>query len=131
VLDTHALWWLAVEQNRLGRKAQRLADLALSRGELRVSAISFWEISILMLKGRLRLSQPVASLRQGLLRAGLRDIPLDGEIAIRATDFGNLHHDPADRFILASALLGNATLITADEAILRWRGEVKRLDARK
>ena len=48
VLDTHVLLWLAEDHPRLGRRASRLADAALHREELHVSAISFWEIAMLV-----------------------------------------------------------------------------------
>ena len=40
------------------------------------------------------------------------------------------HLDPADRFIVATALRDSATLLTADTAILEWRGPLKCHDAR-
>jgi PIN domain nuclease of toxin-antitoxin system len=41
------------------------------------------------------------------------------------------HKDPVDRFIVASALAHQATLITVDTTILRWRNELPRHDARR
>jgi hypothetical protein len=42
-----------------------------------------------------------------------------------------LHGDPADRFITATAIAHDATLITADHRLLRWRGKVKRQHANR
>jgi PIN domain nuclease of toxin-antitoxin system len=42
-----------------------------------------------------------------------------------------LHSDPADRIIVATALAHDATLITADERLLAWRGPLKTHDARR
>ena len=48
----------------------------------------------------------------------------------RALDLAGLPDDPADRFIVASALVHGAALMTADEKILDWRHALERHDAR-
>lgn len=39
--------------------------------------------------------------------------------------------DPADRLILATARVHDATLVTADKTLLGWRGRIKRHNARR
>jgi PIN domain nuclease of toxin-antitoxin system len=129
LLDTHALLWLA--DARLGRRSQSMADRALVEDQLAVSAITFWEISILIARGRLRAVESAAALRKQVLDDGAIEVPLTGEIAIRAVDLGNLPSDPADRFIIATAIVHNAVLMTADEQLLKWRHTLKRQDARR
>ena len=68
--------------------------------------------------------------RQEQLLQGLIEIPVDGEIGIRANTLADFHADPADRIIVATALEGHE-LITADERILDWPGQLSRLDARR
>ena len=58
------------------------------------------------------------------------EIPVDGEIGIRANSLAGFHSDPADRIIVASALQGHR-LLTADDRILTWSGSLDRLDARE
>ena len=94
-----------------------------------VSAFSFWEIAMLRSKGRISLLRDIGSWRMGLLESGLIEIPVDGEIGIRAYDLPDFHADPADRIIVATALDGHL-LLTADDRILEWRGDLNRLDAR-
>jgi PIN domain nuclease of toxin-antitoxin system len=53
LLDTHAVVWLATDQG-LGKRSQRIADKALADDSLAVSTISFWELAMLIAKGRLR-----------------------------------------------------------------------------
>jgi PIN domain nuclease of toxin-antitoxin system len=54
---------------------------------------------------------------------------LTGDIALRAVELENLHSDPADRFIAATAIVHDATLMTADESLLAWRSKVRRQNA--
>lgn len=63
--------------------------------------------------------------------AGLVEVSLTGEIAIRSTELEGLSYDPADRMIVATAIAHDAALLTADERILEWRGSLKTLDARR
>jgi PIN domain nuclease of toxin-antitoxin system len=130
LLDTHALIWLDQDDPNLGPEARKRADLALQQGCLAVSAISFWETSMLMAKGRMTMALPPAAWRRDLLRLGLVEIPVDGEIGIAAAQL-DLHGDPADRIIVATTQLKGGILLTADQAILEWNSEVGRYDARR
>jgi PIN domain nuclease of toxin-antitoxin system len=64
-----------------------------------------------------------------MLAAGIRELPLTGEIAILAGELENLHGDPADRVIVATAIAHDATLMTADANLLRWKHRLKRQHA--
>ena len=68
--------------------------------------------------------------RRDLLAAGLRELPVNGRIGVRAASLTDLHRDPADRFIAATAEVHEASLATADRRLLGWRSEVLRVDAR-
>jgi len=128
LLDTHAIIWFTTDSG-LGKKSQRLADKALAEDRLTVSAISFWEIALLVAKGRIKYIDSAAELRQRVLDAGIIELPLTGDIALRAVDLASLPSDPADRFIVATAIVHGAMLMTADEQLLSWRHPVKRQDA--
>lgn len=130
LLDTHVLLWLTEGETRLGAKARRIADAALAEDQLAVCAISFWEIAVLEQKGWLLLHQSIESWRRDLLELGLVEVAVGGDMAIAAAQLADFHPDPADRLITATASLRGATLVTADERILRWPGAVRRHDAR-
>lgn len=70
-------------------------------------------------------------LRELLLGAGIREFPVNGDIAILAVGLSGLHGDPADRFIAASAIRHDATLVTADTRLLAWEHALRRQDARQ
>jgi len=128
LLDTHAAIWLAIDQG-LGKQSQRIADKALADDRLAISAISFWELAMLIAKRRLRAVKSANEQRMKLLAAGIRELPLTGEIAILAAELENLHGDPADRIIAATAIAHDAMLMTADANLLKWRHRLKRQDA--
>lgn len=131
VLDTHVLVWAAGDDRKLGRKARALIDRLWTLGKVAVPAIAFWEVGLLQARRRLRLPLPVREWRDAVLAAGAIELPLDGTVAVRALDLSGLHEDPADRFIVATALVHEAALMTADERLLDWRHAMERHDARK
>lgn len=103
-------------------------DRALQSNEVAVSAISFWELEMLQRKKRIEIDYEVGLWRRLLLHEGLIEIPVDGEVAIRAASLTGFHNDPADRFVVATAMAGHQ-LVTADRRILDWPGTLSRLDA--
>jgi PIN domain nuclease of toxin-antitoxin system len=131
LLDTHVLLWHTKGLDTLGVRARQLADEALSQNELVVSAITFWEVEMLIQRGRLDLMQSTAAWRQMLLDQGLTELPIAGDIGIMAADLPDFHRDPADRFMTATALHYSAQLVTADDRILGWSGALLRHDARQ
>ena len=130
LLDTHAALWFAMDNGLLGKRSQRTIDRALEDAQLAVSVISFWEITLLIAKRRVRSIDSAAETRDFILRAGIGELPLTGEIAILAGELDSLHGDPADRFIAATAIRHDATLVTADEKLLRWRHSLRRQNAK-
>ncbi len=130
LLDTHAAVWFLTDSG-LGRRSQAIADRALVDDELAVSAVSFWEIAMLLAKRRLRSLDSAAQSRKRALDAGVKEVPLTGDIAIIAGNLEGLHGDPADRFILATAMAHDAILLTADQPLLDWRGKLRRQNAER
>ena len=131
LLDTHALIWLDEGSERLGKQSLSLINQAFKSEKLFVSVISFWEVAMLVEKGRLEMQMDVDSWRQQLIAKGLQEIALTGNTAIHSATLKNFHGDPADRMIVATAIHLTATLCTADNKILSWINDLLRLDARK
>jgi PIN domain nuclease of toxin-antitoxin system len=130
LLDTHVLVWAVSDNRKLGRKARALIDQFWALGKVAVPAIAFWEVGLLHARRRLQLPSSVRAWRDAVIAAGAIELPLDGNVAVRALDLSGLHDDPADRFIVATALVHEAALVTADERLLDWRHAVERHDAR-
>lgn len=131
VLDTHALLWMDRDDASLGAAARDRIEREWRTGTVAVSAISFWECAMLAQHGRISLHRSADAWRAELLEAGLTELPVDGRVGLLAASLEGLHRDPADRFIVATALLKEATLVTADQAMLDWQSGLSRLDARR
>ena len=129
LLDTHALVWLLEGDEHLGNEARRLADTAVKEDALLVSAMTFWEVAMLVQRHCLVLVQPVANWRRNVLELGIAEIPVTGDIGILAAELEAFPPDPADRIIAATAMAHGARLITADAKILGWKGQLSRHDA--
>jgi PIN domain nuclease of toxin-antitoxin system len=121
-------------QQELSRATVSLIEGAGGRSELAVSAISVWELAMLEAKGRISLSRSVDEwVAAALTAAGMRLAELTPEIALESSRLpGDLHGDPADRMIVATARVLGATLVTCDERILRYGsgGHVRARDGR-
>jgi len=129
LLDTHVLIWLVEGNQRLGSNALEKINQALSDAQLYVASISFWEIAMLIEKGRLEFCIEPGTWRHNLLQDGLQEISLTGSATIRAGQLKDFHGDPADRMIVATALEKGATLVTADKKILGWNMLKQKTDA--
>jgi PIN domain nuclease of toxin-antitoxin system len=130
LLDTQAFVWLSAGAAKLGRHSRATIDAAMHANLLYISAISFWEIAMLLSRNRLQFPQAADIWRRDALQAGIAEISISGDIGVAAVLLPNFHPDPADRIIVATALRENALLITADQAILAWPGTLDRHDAR-
>ena len=130
LLDTNALLWFWHGDAHLGPSARGAIEDAWRTGDACVSAISFWEVAMLYQKGRVELPVGPSEWRRAVIDDGLVEIPVGGAIATRGGLLPDLHGDPADRLILATALQGHQ-LVTADVRLLDWPGAVRRLDARE
>jgi PIN domain nuclease of toxin-antitoxin system len=131
VLDTHAAIWAANDDPALGKHSRSMVRIARAEGRLRISAISAWEIALLVSKDRLALADDPGGLWLRLLASGVNELPVTSEIAFVSVGLEGLHNDPADRFIAATTIVHNATLMTADMTLLRWRHPLKRQNAAK
>ena len=96
VLDTHAWLWWAADRAKLPPKLRRRLG---AEANLAVSAISCWEVAMLVARGRLTLRTDVrVALRAMGALPGLRVVAVDDDIATEAALFGDaMHGDPADR----------------------------------
>lgn len=133
ILDTHALIWLMFGDSKLGEKALAAIRRACAEDRAYVSAITPWEIGVLVSKKRIDLYRDVLVwIRDALSLPGIKLAPLEPEIAVDSTRLPwEAHGDPADRILAATARHLGATLVTADAALLEFakQGNFVAMDA--
>lgn len=123
LLDTHIwLWYAEGVPDTLSADVVTQINQARKSRRLYVSVISVWEIGLLLAKNRIVLSVPLQDwIEQGTALPGLRLRALTTEVAIESTLLpGELHADPADRFLIAEARVAGLTLVTADRKIIDY-----------
>lgn len=118
VLDTHIwVWWVQGDPKLTATSADLIR--ANEPTGLGVSAISCWEVALLVAKGRIDFGRPVGEwFAAALAYPGVTLLPLSPQIAVDATTLpGTIHKDPADQIIIATARVHQCRLLTADAAI--------------
>lgn len=133
LLDTHVWVWLLNGDQKLSPKALKAVERSLSGEAVLLSAISPWEVAMLVSKGRLTLDRDVGEWVQAATSIpGIRIEPISPEIAVASTRLpGELHPDPSDRLIAATARHLGAVLITDDQKLLDYgkSGHLKAMKA--
>jgi PIN domain nuclease of toxin-antitoxin system len=122
LLDTHAAIWI-VEDQPIAQSATEAVDAAHRAGStVFVSAISAWEIGLLVSRNRLSLvASPERWFQRLLATPGVQLAELSANILIASSFLpGTPPRDPADRIILATARDLGATLITRDRLLLKY-----------
>lgn len=101
------------------RVSRAIAD---PKNELWLSPMSVWETLVLARKKRLALEpSPEHWVRRALSELPIHEAHLNHEIAILSEELRLGHDDPADRFLVATALVHDLTLVTADRRIIKSR----------
>jgi PIN domain nuclease of toxin-antitoxin system len=114
LLDTHIWIWRFEDPGRLARRIlQHLND---SNTELWLSPISTWEALTLHYKRKIRIKEDISEW-VARATAGIREAPFTHEIVLVARQL-EMHQDPADRFLAATAQVLDLTLVTADQRLL-------------
>lgn len=119
LLDTHVWLWYASGSDKLTKNAVQAIEQA---DRLGISAISCWEVAMLVSKKRLGLKMDVEQwIDKALQIPKVNLLPLTPSIAVLSTQLPeDLHGDPADRMIVASCLENQADLVTKDRRLIDW-----------
>lgn len=132
LLDTQSLVWLIEDHSSLGKQARQIEAESES---VVVSAMSLWEIGLLVSRRKLALSSPIHLWADRVEQdADIEIRPVTRSIAI---DAGLLpvydHGDPGDRIVLATARAYECPVMTSDRRMLAYAkaGHVQAIDARR
>ncbi|HBF11906.1 MAG TPA: hypothetical protein DDW49_00720 [Deltaproteobacteria bacterium] len=119
LLDTCTLLWLVLDQDKLSARAKEA--IQKNRASLFVSGISGFEVALLVKKGQLQLPISPNLWMQNCLRLhGLGEIPISIEVASQSVFLKEIHKDPADRFIIATAIANKLSILTPDKKIAEY-----------
>ncbi|MCP4377740.1 MAG: type II toxin-antitoxin system VapC family toxin [bacterium] len=124
VLDTHALIWWVNGDVQLSPRARKAIEKELAGdGQILVSAITAWEIAMLVAKSRLALTMNIDDWLSTVASIeGVAFVPVDPYVAVQSVRLpGEFHPDPADRMIVALARHHSVPLVTADAKIQAYR----------
>ena len=123
VLDTHVLLWWVSNPEQLSKKARSSIESSISKDSIFISSISTWEIAMLVDRKRLALTMDV---KDWITRCEaipyIKFVPVTNGIAIKAVQLtGDIHNDPADRIIIATALSMGVALVTMDQKLRNYQ----------
>ena len=123
LLDTHIVLWADSGDTRLTAGARALIeDCWEGGGAICFSAVTAWEIAMLVDVGRVELDLPIeAWIARFLGRPGVEPVPLGYRAAMRSYQLHHLERrDPADRLLIATAIDLGCPLVTYDDPIRRF-----------
>jgi PIN domain nuclease of toxin-antitoxin system len=121
ILDTHA--WIRWLHPELGQSLPPKLRQWLENADapLAVSVISCLEVAQLVKKGRLWLPMPLPQwFDAALTDSDIAALPLSPHLLHISTQLPDIHLDPADRIIIATAQEYDAYLVTRDENIQKY-----------
>jgi len=119
LLDTHIFLWGLLEPARLRGEVAAVLEAA---SEVWLSPITVWESLLLAERGRVVLEPDGPTwMRKALRAVAFREAPLTHEVAFASRTVALPHQDPADRFLVATAITYRLTLVTADQRIVAAR----------
>lgn len=117
LLDTHIWLWSLLNPGKLNKRVK--AAFARAETELWLSPISVWELLVLAERGRVKLDdEPHRWVAEALAHTPAQEAVLTFDVAVRSREILLAHTDPADRFLVATALVYGLTLVTADDALI-------------
>lgn len=116
LLDTHAWIWWASKSPKLPSRVRSRLD---KEDSLFLSAVSCWELSTLVRKGRLKLDRDVGLWIQAALydQPRIHAIAITPEVATVAGALDPFHGDPADRVIAATSIAWGIPVATKDHLL--------------
>lgn len=122
IFDTHVFIWHMFGDTILSLKFRKTIERLQKNNPVLLSPITFWEIGLLTQRGRISLEMDCMDwVEQSLCDPGFQVVSLTPQIAVFSSYLpGNMHGDPADRMLVATAFENHAVLVTCDEKILKY-----------
>ena len=116
LLDTHTALWALERPETLTSAARN----AVSSGPNVLSVVSYWEVMIKSMKGKLDVGDPRIWWQEALEQLAATVLPLRPEHVTGVYGLPPIHHDPFDRVLIAQAMAEGLTLVSGDDKVARY-----------
>ncbi len=117
LLDTHQAIWALREPERLSKRTR---DALLARNCF-LSVVTFWEVTIKSMKGKIDVGDPRAWWNDALAQLAARPLSLSPDHVTALSGLPPIHRDPFDRILIAQAMVERLRLVSADAKVRRYR----------
>ncbi len=120
-LDTHIIIWDALKPELLNENSKHEIELANNSDGIIFCDISLWEIAMLLKKGRIKIEVAYVEFIDLIMAANNYTFQsITPEIAELSTRLpADINADSADRLIVATSMMTNTPLITADQNLIQ------------
>ena len=121
LLDTHIFVWSRQDPTQLTKRQRDLLNrIQAKEGRLAISAITLWEIGMMMAKKALRTRASLPSLLSEIESSPwIQVLPINAAVAAESMAIRpNLKTAPADWMIVATARVFRLPLLTSDKRII-------------
>jgi PIN domain nuclease of toxin-antitoxin system len=116
LLDTHTALWALERPEALSSAARK----ASSEGPNFLSVVSYWEVVIKSMNGKLSLGDPRLWWQEALAQLAATPVPLRPDHVGALNDLPPIHKDPFHRIIIAQAMVERLALVTRDSEIAQY-----------
>ena len=123
LFDTHALIFWNLKKG-VSDKFVEFFDEQADKGNVLVSAVSFWETALLSKKGGIEIDDVELWRSELTEHTGIRIVAPEASEMIDSVYLPDIHKDPFDRLPIVQAKCHDAKLVTKDEFIKTYSVEV-------
>ena len=119
LFDTQVMLWFLEDADALSKKARQI--LTNGENELFWSAASYWELTVKLSLGKLKLQKGwQAFLEQEKKVNRILDLPIQERHCKPHLTLPWIHRDPFDRLLICQAISEKLILLTKDETIRQY-----------
>ena len=123
LLDTNLVLVALEAPERLTARARKL----LLNDDLHVSVLTYWEVMLKSMKGKLAVGDVQRWWSESLSLLQAVPVPLHPDHISAIANLPAIHKDPFDRALLAQAAFERLTLLTADAILVKYASPLIRV----
>jgi PIN domain nuclease of toxin-antitoxin system len=118
LLDTHYIIWIAENSEKVSEIVRSI--VADENAQKYVSIVSAWETEIKLSSGKLRIDGGIDGFFQIVVENGFALLGVEKEYVRQLSVLPYIHRDPFDRMLIATAIVEDLQLVTADINIAKY-----------